>query len=167
MPRSIAYSLALLLLASVGCTSKHEPAYTVVSANLQRHADTNELSKVFHLPADLHGNGWVMRKGTKMTFGSDGSALLETTVYAHNGLTLPNAVQLESIQYGTDGNIQFAVPGNDVGHSLHMRYPQRDYPYSVRFGYKRAYFNSINSVKFACRLLTETQTPTVSAPSGK
>ena len=167
MSRNLAFSLALLILALPGCLSKPAPAYAVVSTHLHKHSDSTDLSKIFHLGSDLHGNGWVMRKGTKITFNSDGSALLETTVYAHDGLNLPNAVQLESIQYGPDGNIQFSLPGNDVGHSLHLRHPRRDYPYTVRFGYKRAYFPTIQSVKIACRLLTEPIPPIVSAYSGK
>lgn len=167
MPRPLVFSFALLVLASAGCVSKPAPAYTVVSSYLQKHSDSTDLSKVFHLNSDLHGNGWVMRKGTRLTFNSDGSALLESTVYAHDGLNLPNAIQLESIQYGPDGNIQFSLPGNDVGHSLHLRHPRRDYPYTVRFGYKNAYFPTISSVKFACRLLTEATPPIVSGVSGK
>jgi hypothetical protein len=167
MSRYLALSCALLLLTSAGCTSKPAPAYSVVSTYLAEHSDSSDLSKVFQLDSDLHGNGWVMRKGTKMTFHSDGSALLEATVYAHDGLNLPNAIQLESIQYGPDGNIQFSLPGNDVGHSLHLRHPRRDYPYTVRFGYKRAYFPAIHSVKFACRLLTEPVPPISAGSSGK
>jgi hypothetical protein len=167
MSRYHALSCALLLLTSAACTTKPEPAYTVVSTHLSKHSDSNDLSKVFTLNSDVHGNGWVMRKGTKLTFNADGSALLDTIVYAQDGLSLPNAIQLESIQYGADGNVQFSIPGNDVGHSLHLRHARRDYPYSVRFGYKRAYFEAITKVKFACRLLSEPVPPLASYSSGK
>ena len=167
MPRYLALPCVLLLLTSAGCTSKPAPAYSVVSTYLSKHSDSSEVSKVFQINSDLHGNGWVMRKGTKIAFNSDGSALLETTVYADDGLNLPNSIQLESIQCGSDGNIQFSLPGNDVGHPLHLRHSRRDYPYSVRFGYKRAYFPTIHSVKFACRLLTEPVPPISVASSGK
>jgi hypothetical protein len=162
-----AISCALLLFASAACTTKPEPAPTVLSTYLSKHSDTSDLSKVFTLNSDIQGNGWVMRKGTKLTFNADGSALLETIVYAQDGLNLPNAVQLESIQYGADGNVQFSIPGNDVGHSLHLRHARRDYPYTVRFGYKRAYFEAITKVKFACRLLCEPVPPLASYASGK
>jgi hypothetical protein len=116
----------------------------------------------------MHGNGWVMRKGTKISFTNDGGCELDTLVYATEGLNLPNAIQLESVQYGPDGNVLFSVPGNDIGHSLHLRHPKRDYPYHQFFGFKRAYFSRITTVKFACRLLTEPAAPLVpSIPSGK
>jgi hypothetical protein len=166
MTRFTALSLALLLLVSPGCKSPPSN-YTVVSTSLDKHPDSTEFTKVFALNSDLHGNGWVMRKGTKIAFNSDGSAVLDTVVYAQEGLQLPNAIQLEAIQYGPDGNVQFSVPGNDVGHSLHLRHPRRDYPYSVRFGYKRAYFPALASCKFACRLLTEPGPQTIAAGSGK
>lgn len=162
-----AISCALVLLASAACTTKPGPAPTVLSTYLSNHSDTSDLSKVFTLNSDIHGNGWVMRKGTKLAFNADGSALLETVVYAQDGLNLPNAIQLESIQYGTDGNVQFSIPGNDVGHSLHLRHARRDYPYTVRFGFKRAYFEAITKVEFACRLLDEPVPPLVSQSTGK
>lgn len=158
-------TLILSVLSLAACSTP--PAnYTVVSTTLSKHSSSNDFTKVYTLGNDLQGNGWVMRQGTTIAFSADGSAVLDTIVYAHDQLNLPNAIQLESIQYGPDGNIQFALPGNDVGHSLHMRYPQRDYPYSVRFGYKRAYFPNINRVKFNCRLLSE-PVPPIIAPSGK
>lgn len=159
-------SLAMLMLATAGCTT--QPAsYTVLSTLLDKHTDSNEFSKIFTLKSDMNGNGWVMRKGTKISFNADGSALLETNVHAREELNLPNAIQLESIQYGPDGNVQFSLPGDDVGHSLHLRHARRDYPYTVRFGYKRAYFPSIATVKFACRLLSEPGLPATVQPSGK
>lgn len=157
--------LPLLFITLTGCVSKPAP-YTVVSTTLTRHQDSNEFTKVYALDSDLHGNGWVMRRGTKITFGTDGSVILDTIVYAEEGLKLPNAVQLESIQYGPDGNMLFAIPGNDVGHSLHMRYTRRDYPVKSRFGYKRAYFDRISSVQFKARLLCEPG-PAASYTSGK
>lgn len=158
-----AVSFALLLLA--GCASDPAPR-TVVSTTLSRHADSTEFRKVYTLNSDLHGNGWVMRRGAKITFGSDGSAELDAIVYAQEGLPLPNAIHLESIQYGPDGNVLFAVPGNDVGHPLHLRHARRDYPVRQGFGYKRAYFDRITTVKFAARLLRE-PAPPLPAPSGK
>ena len=163
LPTALLSLLPLLFLA--GCATP--PAdYTVVSTRLAKHADTSEFSKVFHLDSDLHGNGWVMRRGTKISFGSDGSVSLDTNVYALDGLPLPNAIQLESIQYGPDGNVLFAVPGNEVGYPLHLRHPRRDYPVSTRFGYKKAYFERITAVKFAARLLTE-PVPPLTPSSGK
>lgn len=144
--------LAALLLTQ--CAREPAP-YTVVSTTLSKHAESTEFRKVFSLNHDLRGNGWVMRRGTKIAFGADGSVTLDTIVYALDGLPLPNAIQLESIQYGPDGNVLFAIPGNDVGHSLHMRHARRDYPVSARFGYKKPYFERITTVKFAARLLKE------------
>ncbi len=157
--------LPLFLVLLAGCAAKQE-TYTVVSTQLSKHANSTEFSKVFELDTDLHGNGWVMRRGTRIAFGSDGSVVLDTNVYALDGLPLPNAIQLESIQYGPDGNVLFAVPGNDLGHPLHLRHARRDYPVNARFGYKKAYFERITTVKFAARLLREPGLPP-SYPSGK
>ncbi len=156
---------SLLLFACAGCASK-PASYTVVSTTLTKHADSTEFRKVFALNADLQGNGWVMRKGTRIAFGSDGSVELDTIAYALDGLPLPNAIQLESIQYGPDGNVLFSVPGNDVGHPLHLRHAHRDYPCNVRFGYKRAYFDRITKVKFAARLLREPGAPPITPAGG-
>lgn len=161
-------SLLLCLLSVAllgGCVS--QPAnYTVVSTYLKPHADSvADYRKVYHLSSDLHGNGWVMRKGTRITFNADGSGELSTVVFAMEGLPLPNAIQLESIQYGSDGNIEFAFPGNDVGQPLHMRHARRNYPYRIPFGYKKAYFSRIHSVKFVARLLCEPGLPGVTGGS--
>lgn len=165
MTRLPIFAFALVFFSLSSCVTP-PASYTVVSTTLSKHASSNDFTKVYALDQDLRGNGWVMRKGTQISFGADGSAVLDTVVYADDGIKLPNAIQLESIQYGADGNIQFAIPGNDVGHSLHMRHPHRDYPYSIRFGYKRAYFPAISQVKFSCRLLCE-PVPPIIAPSGK
>jgi hypothetical protein len=166
MNRISRFSFLLALLSLAACSSPPPPAYTVVSFRLSRQADSGDLSKTFVLDSDLHGNGWTMRKGARIAFNADGTAVLDTVVYARDGLNLPNAIQLESVQYGSDGNIQFAVPGSDVGHSLHMRHPGRDYPYTVRFGFNPAYHAGIHSVTFKCRLLCE-PSPPVMAPGGK
>jgi hypothetical protein len=165
MTRFTSFAFALVALTLSSCSTP-PASYTVVSTTLSKHSSSDDFTKIFTLDRDLKGNGWLMRKGTQIAFGADGSAVLDTIVYAEDGLNLPNAIQLESIQYGADGNIQFAIPGNDVGHSLHMRHARRDYPYSFRFGYKRAYFPAIKQVKFSCRLLCE-PTPPIIAPTGK
>jgi hypothetical protein len=169
MIRLATISSFILILLGTSCSQFRTPkSYTVVSTTLSSHADSNEFRKVFTLDSDMHGNGWVMRKGTKISFSNDGGCELDTLVYAKEELNLPNAIQLESVQYGPDGNVLFSVPGNDIGHSLHLRHPKRDYPYKQLFGFKSAYFPRITTVKFACRLLTEPPAPLVpSAPSGK
>lgn len=169
MVRFLKSSLALLILTSTSCSllGPRNSSYTVVSTQLNKLPESNEFRKVFGLNTDLHGNGWVMRKGTQIAFGNDGRAELDTIIYATDELNLPNAIQLQSVQYGPDGNILFSVPGNDVGHSLHMRYPRRDYPNKVLFGYKSAYFPQITTVKFAARLLSEPFSPLVPASASK
>jgi len=168
MIRLAKFSCATFLFLGLGCSYFNPPKnYTVVSTHLDRHSDTNEFRKVYSLDSDVHGNGWVMRKGTKITFSSDGGCELDTIVYASEGLNLPNAIQLECVQYGPDGNILFSVPGNDIGHSLHLRHPRRDYPNKVLFGYKGAYFPRITTVKFAARLLSEPAVPLVPTSGSK
>lgn len=166
MNRISRLSFLLALVSLTSCSTPPPVAHTVVTTKLAPHADSNEFTKVFVLDSDLRGNGWTMRKGTRIAFNLDGTAVLDTVVYADGDLPLPNAIQLESVQYGADGNIQFAVPGNDVGHALHMRHPRLDYPYSVRFGFNRAYHPNIKSVRFKSRLLCEPSAPIIS-PSGK
>ncbi len=167
MTRFIQSSLSLfVVLLGTGCSLLYPPpaSYTVVSTQLDRLPESTEFNKVFGLNSDVHGNGWVMRKGTKISFSNDGRCELDTVVYANQGLNLPNAIQLEVVQYGPDGNVLFSVPGNEIGHALHLRHPRRDYPYKELFGYKSAYFPRITTVKFAARLLSESTVPFV--PSG-
>jgi hypothetical protein len=169
----IKFSHTALLLAALvpllsGCAAKAPLSHTVVSTRLEADKDkTTDFLKVFKLDSDLRGNGWVMRKGASMSFGIDGSAEFEGTIYALQGLWMPNAVQLESVQYGPDGNMLFALPGNGVGQSLHMRQDRTDYPVVARFGFKPAHFQRISSVKFAARLLREASTGVVEPYSGK
>lgn len=162
-------SIALLLFVSTSCSlfAPRDTSYTVVSTQLDKLPESTEFRKVYGLNSDLRGNGWVMRKGTKISFGNDGGVELDTIVFATDELNLPNAIQLESIQYGPDGNTLFSVPGNDVGHSLHLRHPRRDYPNKVLFGYKSAYFPRITTVKFAARLLSEPATPLIPVSQSK
>ena len=166
MNRISRLSFLLALLSLTSCSTPPPVAHTVVTTRLSPHADSNDITKVFELDSDLRGNGWTMRKGTRIAFNLDGTAVLDTVVFADASLPLPNAIQLESVQYGADGNIQFALPGSDIGHALHMRHPGLDYPYTVRFGFNRAYHATIKSVKFKTRLLCEPSAPTIS-PTGK
>jgi hypothetical protein len=144
------------------------PSYTVASTYATPSKESVEgLSKVFSIESDMRGHGWVLRRGTKIVFHSDGRAELDTTAYAVEGLPLPNALHLEIIQSGPDGNILFSLPGTDVGQPIHFRYPRMDYPVHLNFGYNRAHFARIKSVKVAARLLKEPGPDLIPSSSGK
>lgn len=159
-------TLFALTLASCGTP---ETSYTVASTFAAPSKESVEgVSKVYTLDSDMRGNGWVLRRGTKITFHSDGRAELNTTAYALEGLPLPNALHLEIIQSGPDGNILFSLPGTDVGQPVHFRYPRMDYPVHIHFGYNRAHFDRIRSVKLVARLLKEPVAGSLVTPtSGK
>ena len=166
--RPILVSFCATFLLCASCQTPPS-AYTVASTYLSLSKDSvPEFSKSYELDSDTHGQGWVLRRGTKVTFHADGRAELDTIAYATDNLPLPNALHLEIIQYGPDGNILFGLPGTDVGMPIHFRYPRMDYPVHRNFGYNRAHFPRIASVKLTARLLKEsTQPQPAPSTSGK
>jgi hypothetical protein len=66
--------------------------------------------------------------------------------------TSADELRIQAVSYGSDGNMLFAVPGSDTGLALHLRQPNRDFPYDAKFGFDPRYFDSIHDVKFLGRL---------------
>lgn len=107
--------------------------------------------KTFTIPHDWQYDSWVMKKGARITFFEDGTGEFNGTVFSQYS-TQHDELHFQSVQYGVDGNALFTFPGSDVGHVLHIRGSMRDFPYTVRFSFNRAYYPYIHDVKFMARL---------------
>ena len=160
-------SLALSLTLLTQCTTLPQSTLFEAHPNLVQDKSlppgTPAVSKTYNLASDWNGDGWVIKRGAEIRFNADGTGEFSCVTYAHPELALPNAVQFQSLQYGPDGNLLFGVPSSDVGESLHLRSPMRDYPYRMPFGFNKAYFNDLSTVRFMGRLL-KPMVPPLPAP---
>jgi hypothetical protein len=138
-------------------------AHPALVHDKSQQPDLPPVSKAYKLQSDWSGDGWVVKRGAEIRFNADGTGEFSCVTYAHPDLALPNAVQFQALQYGPDGNLLFGVPSSDVGESLHLRSPMRDYPYRMPFGFNKAYFKDLTSVRFMGRLL-KPMVPPLPAP---
>lgn len=145
---------ALLLVALSSCTTTYVTPMAVTQTTradviADETAPANQ--KVFHLPHDWQYNNWVIKRGSKITFHSDGIGEFDARVFSQF-TTSPDEVHFQSIQYGKDGNRLFSFPETEVGYPLHIRSSYQDFPYSVRFAFDPRFFDDITEAKFFARV---------------
>jgi len=142
------------MLAGSGCTTTFVTPMAVTQTTradvvLDQTAPASQ--KSFLLPNDWQYNNWVIKKGSKITFFSDGMGEFDARIFSQF-TTSPDEVRFQSFQYGRDGNLLFTFPETEVGYPLHMRASYRDYPYHVRFAFDPRFFDDINEAKFFARV---------------
>jgi hypothetical protein len=145
---------AALILLCGGCTTTYITPISTAMPELIISSPEQTIpatQKTFELKRDWQYGPWVMKKGAKIVFYSDGLGTFDATVYSQYNTTT-DILHFQSIQYGSDANRLFAFPKDDVGLRLHMRAPWTDYKYTVNFGYDARYFDEIDHVKFLGRL---------------
>jgi hypothetical protein len=154
MSRSTAAILLLIPLALSSCTTTYLTPMAVTQTTrgdvtLDQTTPSNQ--KTFLLPHDWQYNNWVIKKGSQITFYSDGIGEFEACVFSQF-TTSPDEVHFQSIQFGKDGNRLFSFPETEVGYPLHIRASYQDFPYNVRFAFDPRFFDDINEAKFFARV---------------
>jgi hypothetical protein len=142
------------LFASAACTTTYVTPLAVAQPNRVDLAADQSVppgEKVFVLPRDWQYGTWVIKKGATLTFRADGLGSFSCVAFSQFNVS-SDELHLQAISYGRDGNALFAVPGSDTGMPLHLRQPNRDFPYDAKFGFDPRYFDSIHDVKFLGRL---------------
>lgn len=162
---TLALTLTLLTQCSTPPKSPLFEAHPSFVLDKSQLPATPALSKTYKLHSDWAGDGWIVKRGAEIHFNANGTGDFSCVVYAHPDLSLPNAIQFQSLQYGQDGNLLFGVPSSDAGESLHLRSAMRDYPYRMPFGFNKAYFNALTTVHFMGRLLRPMVPPLPAPPS--
>ncbi len=145
---------AAVLLFCGGCTTTYITPLSTAMPELTISSPDQTIpatQKTFELKHDWQYGPWVMKKGAKIIFYSDGLGTFEGTVYSQYNVTT-EILHFQSIAYGADGNRLFAFPKADVGMRMHIRGPWTDYVYTTNFGYDARYFDNIDHVKFLARL---------------
>ncbi len=154
MSLSTATLLLSIPIAITSCTTTYVTPMAVsqtTRADVTLDQTTPSNQKTFLLPHDWQYNNWVIKRGSKITFYSDGIGEFEARVFSQF-TTSPDEVHFQSIQYGKDGNRLFSFPETEVGYPLHIRSSYQDFPYNVRFAFDPRLFDDINEAKFYARV---------------
>lgn len=137
--------LAAATLVTACVTPPAEPPYAQQAPVL---INKTELTKTFALSHDWSSDGWVMKKGSMISFNSDGTGVMELTVYEETMPPRRSRLHFFSEQHGPDGNGLFKLPNSDNGQILHLHGVRKDCIHTVPFAYDSRYFTGITSIHF-------------------
>ncbi|MBL9117572.1 MAG: hypothetical protein JNJ83_21380 [Verrucomicrobiaceae bacterium] len=134
----------LLCLASCA----HHPGPPEMSEVAPRLINKTELAKTFALDADWRSDGWVIKKGSLISFNKDGTGLMEVTSYEDTTPPRRSRLHLFTYAFGRDGNGLFKLPNSDGGQVLHLHGTRKDCIHTVPFAFDARYFDSLSGLSF-------------------
>lgn len=138
-------ALAATTLVTSCVTPPAEPPFAQHAPVL---INKTELTKTFALDHDWRSDGWVMKKGSMISFNSDGTGVMELTVYEETMPPRRSRLHFFSDQFGKDGNGLFKLPNSDNGQILHLHGVRKDCIYTVPFAYDNRFFQGITGINF-------------------
>ena len=110
--------------------------------------DKGEATKTFALTSDWRDDGWVIKKGSMISFNVDGTGIMEVTGYDDTTPPRRSRLHVWAYLFGADGNGLFKQPNSDAGQVLHLHGTRKDCIATVPFAFDSRYFKSITSVTF-------------------
>jgi len=137
-----------LLLSSAFTSCVTPPAEPPFASHAPVLMEKTEMTKTFVMNHDWSADGWTLKKGSLISFNSDGTGVMELTVYEETMPPRRSRLHFFSDQYGPDGNGLFKLPNSDGGQILHLHGVRKDCIHTVPFAYDSRYFPSITRINF-------------------
>lgn len=109
------------------------------------------MTKQFVTRSEWRDGDWVMKRGATIAFRSDGFGSFSGRLYTTRAVPR-QTFHFQSVQYGRDGNILFAAPAADLGHAIHARHAERDYPVDFNFGFDARQYEFVQRALFTARI---------------